>query len=68
MDNCPIGTRIEKGEYKCKDIDINKCLIRENKLRLLDDNFTKVEKIAKNYAKEFYYTDNHISILKNILS
>ena len=68
MDKCPDDTENEVGKYICKDIDINKCLISENKLRLFDENFTKIEKIAKNYAKEFYYTDNHISILKNILS
>ena len=65
MDKCPNDTENEVGKYICKDIDINKCLISENKLRLFDENFTKVEKIAKNYAKEFYYTNNHISILKN---
>ena len=65
LDKCPIDTKSEEGKYICKDIDINRCLISENKLRLLDENFTKVEKIAKNYAKEFYYTDNHISVIKN---
>ena len=61
-DKCPDYTENEVGKYICKDIDINKCLISENKLRVFDENYTKVEKIAKTlckgillYQKPYFY-------------
>ena len=64
---CPINTDHEDNEYLCKDINLNKCLIIEKNINYLKEDIkdNEIEKIAKNYAKEFQYTDNHISVYKN---
>jgi len=65
---CPNGT-ITNGtnDYTCKDKNIDKCVLSENKINYLDDNITdsEIEAITKNFAREFQYTDNHISLYKN---
>ena len=64
---CPNNTNHEENEFICKDANLNKCFLSENKMNSLNENITddEVEKLAKSFAKEFNYTDNHISVYKN---
>ena len=66
---CPINTNHDNNKYICKDINLNKCLLSENKLAYIGENISeiKLEELAEKYAKEFYYTNDHVSIfLSNI--
>ena len=67
MKECPNNTYYDKNESRCKDIDINKCLLTENKLSSNIKNITdeELEELAHKYAKEFNYTNNHVSLYKN---
>ena len=64
---CPNNTYYDENEYKCKDINIDQCLLTENKLSSDVQNITdeELEEIAHKYAKEFNYTNNHVSLFKN---
>ena len=64
---CPENTNHEENEYICKDININKCIMSEKEANLFNLNVTdnEVEEIAKSFALEFEYTENHVSIFKN---
>ena len=64
---CPNNTYHDDNEYLCKDINIRKCLLSENKINYLSENIldNEIEKKAKDFANEFQYTDNHVSIFKN---
>ena len=64
---CPEDTNHEENEFICKDININKCIMTEKEINLLNQNVTdnEVEEIAKSFALEFEYTENHVSIFKN---
>ena len=61
---CPNNTTHGDNEYLCKDININKCKKTESYFKPLANNISnnEIERITKNYANEFKYTDNHISI------
>ena len=65
LKECPAGTTYK--DFKCEDINPNKCLLTENEFISINENITdnEIEKIAKSYDKEFQYTDNHVSVLKN---
>ena len=65
--NCPENTI--QNINLCKDMNIEVCKITEREYFDLDDNLTEseIEFLSKNYAKEFSYTDNHLSIFKNDL-
>ena len=67
LKECPIDTIHDENEFLCKDIDSNKCLLSESKFTSLSDNLddNEIERIAQNFAHEFQYTDNHVSIFKN---
>ena len=67
FEECPNNTSHDEGDYLCKDINLNKCLLSENEFKSLNENITEkeIEKFAKNYVSEFKYTDNHISVFKN---
>ena len=67
LKDCPKNTTKETNSYLCKDKEINKCILSENDFYSLNENLTEneVEIRAKNYAKEFYYNDNHVSLFKN---
>jgi len=70
LKECPNGTTTNgTNDYICKDNNIDKCVLSENKINFLDDNITdsEIEEIATNYAREFQYTNNHISLYKNII-
>jgi len=68
LKECPNNTYYDKYEFKCKDMSINQCLLTENELNInVQNNITdeELEEIAHKYAKEFNYTDNHVSLYKN---
>ena len=67
LQKCPNNTFHDDNKYLCKDINLNKCLLSENEYNSLNENISEkeIEKFVKNYAKEFQYTDNHISVFKN---
>ena len=64
---CPNNTNNES--FICKDIDTddNKCIIVEKDLLPIDERLIEYQSeiLAKNYAKEFTYTNNHVSIYTN---
>ena len=64
---CPNETELSEDENLCKDMDLGKCKLTENKIYYLNENLTdaEIDKKAKNYAKEFQYTNNHVNIYKN---
>ena len=64
----PEGTKYNELKNIFEDIDINKCNLNEKILRLpLNEIITEneIKKKAKLYAKEFDYTNKHITIYKN---
>ena len=64
----PEGTTYDEIKRLCKDINIEKCKLNEKKLNLLsNENITEyeIETKAKLYAKEFYYTNEHVTVYKN---
>ena len=66
----PEGTIYDSTNKISKDIDINKCKLTEKALRLItNENITEneIKQKAKLYAKEFDYTNNHITLYKNDL-
>ena len=66
IEKCPADTIQDETEHLCKVINIDNCTQSSATFELYD--FLKeggVEKIAKNYASEFNYTNKHISLLKN---
>ena len=67
FEKCPNGTKADKNNYFCKDIDLAKCKLTQKELTPINENITteEVNKLAKNYAKYFNYTDNHVSVYNN---
>ena len=67
LKECPVNTTYNIKDYICKDININKCLLRENNYTFMEEivSESEIKVFAKNYAKEYQYTDNHVSIFKN---
>lgn len=65
LSDCPIETI--KDNYLCKDANINKCQLTENEFMSPDVGFTEEEIniFSKTYAKEYQYTDNHVTVFKN---
>ena len=66
LTECPKNTSDRDNDSICKDDNINKCLRSERDIIISNENITEedIEKLAKNYAKEFSYTSNHISSFK----
>ena len=62
LKNCPENTKANKVNL-CLDINIEKCTltIKNTRMSGILINANQINEIAKNYAKEFYYTNNHIS-------
>jgi len=62
LKSCPDGTEINDETKICQIKEKNHCSYSLFGL-FLDNSIQKngIEKIAKDYAKEFYYTNNHIS-------
>ena len=63
---CPNNTK-DDNDFICKDTEINKCTLTENKIKFIEDNntFNELEKLVNKYIEEFNYTDNHVSVYKN---
>ena len=62
----PENTNDDDNDYICKDIP-NKCIITKKELYTLNETITddEIEKLISKYAKEYNYTNNHISIYEN---
>ena len=60
---CPNNTEYDSDKDICIDININICTltVKEIKVNIINLNFSVINSIVKNFAKEFYYTSNHIS-------
>ena len=67
LEICPNDTIYDNNDYICKDIILNKCKLSEDKFTSLSENITEndIELLVKNFAKEYGYTTNHVSIFKN---
>ena len=65
--SCPNNT-FDDNDYICKDIQVNKCFLSINEIIFINENFTidKAESLTIKYAKEFNYTDNHVSQYKDL--
>ena len=64
FNECPNGTSNEN--YICKETDPEKIYISENEIFFKgNDTIETIESIAKSYATEFNYTNNHISTYNN---
>ena len=63
LDKCPNGTK--EIDNICNIINKNKCTYKRNEDNL-DDYLTadEINLLAKNYAKEYIYTNKHIAIYK----
>ena len=64
---CPNNTQIDYKDYLCKDKDLYNCDISQEDLISLNEYTIEeeVEKLARQYAKDFYFANNHISIYSN---
>ena len=67
LKQCPNHTENIMNDNICKDKIKNKCQLSKNNFSFFENEITEreIDIYAKNYAKEFNYTENHISILKN---
>ena len=67
MEICPNETQKNDNDHLCKDIDLSSCKLSKEDYTYLKENLTKdeIELYAKKFAKEYSYTDNHISIFEN---
>ena len=66
LESCPIGTINQTGI--CTVINKNKCTYSENN-NSLSENLSneELELLVMRYAKEYIYTNYHISLYKNDL-
>ena len=66
LKKCPTNTE-DNNDYICKDKYLNKCLLTENELNIINENITEnyIEKIVLKFIKDFSYSENHVSIYKN---
>ena len=62
----PVNTNDNDGDFICKD-NPDKCIVTRKKLYTLNLTISddEIEILTKKYAKEYDYTDNHISIYEN---
>ena len=66
--NCPESTSND-GNYMCKETDNNKIYITNDTIYFSSNDTIKIiEVLAKSYAEEFNYTDNHISTFSDYQS
>ena len=61
---CPENTYDENNNLICKD-DPTKCLLTKDEIFIEDDSYIneEIKKIIEQYANEYNYTNNHISII-----
>ena len=62
----PENTNDDDNDFKCLD-NISKCIKTTKKLYTKNDTLTniEIEKLTLKYAKEYEYTNNHVSIYEN---
>ena len=67
VNECPNNTINESFICKDRDTDNNKCIIVEKDLLPIEEELIQYQSeiLARNYAKEFAYTNNHVSIYTN---
>ena len=60
---CPNNSS-DNNDYICLDNNIEKCSLSKRELIVNNELVTEqdIEQLAKSYVKEFFYTDNHISL------
>ena len=60
---CPNNSS-DNNDYKCLDNNINICSLSKKDININNDIIAQEEmdNLAKSYMKEFFYTDNHISL------
>ncbi len=61
---CPQNTYDENNNLICKD-DPTKCLLTKDEIFIANDSYIneEIKKIIEQYANEYNYTNNHISII-----
>ena len=61
---CPWNSTNINGSYICLDNNVSICLLSKKEILVKNEVITEeeIEKFVKSYAKEFFYTDNHISL------
>ena len=67
LKECPLSTNSQFGEYLCKDMNLLNCLLTQMEYKSINESVTddNIELIAKNYAREFKYTEKHVSVYNN---
>ncbi len=61
---CPENSSNINNDYICLDNNINICSLSKREILIKNEIITEEEKetLAKSYAKEYLYTDNHLSL------
>ena len=61
---CPNNSSDNNSDYICEDNDIHLCSLSQKEIKVSKENITEEgkESLAKSYVKEFFYTDNHVSM------
>ena len=61
---CPENSININDSYMCLDNNVNLCSLSKKEILVKNEVITEeeIEKLAKSYLKEFFYTDNHISL------
>ena len=67
LKECPNNTIINDNVYLCQDINKDKCELSETEFNYISDTITdnEIGIMANNFAKEFIYTNKHVSVYKN---
>ena len=63
-EKCPENTIYDDIDLICKD-DPTKCILSQTSIYISNETFIKneIEAIIENYAKEYNYTENHVSLI-----
>ena len=63
---CPNNTKVDNNI--CKDNNTNKCQLTQSEVIFINENitFNEIEKLVIRYINEFNYTNNHVSLYKNL--
>jgi hypothetical protein len=66
---CPDNTTNNGNDFKCIDIDLEKCKLSKEEFFNIKVNITEdnIKPLIKNYIEDYNYTNNHVSIYKNKL-
>ena len=66
LKECPDNTEDDNNDQICKDIDLNKCFLKKEKL-YYKDNYTnsEIEYLVKEYVKYYKDVNNHVTLYQN---